>query len=326
MMEFIVLNLDEATEDELISTINCNNRTARLISSEIDKLKKVATSVRKTAIKEQEPKDTQFENITEPRIDEDFENEVDYYYSALKELTLENIEEKLPDVLPSRKNYQYKRILYRIKAEIMKNLKDIIDFLQEEGLILETASDFKEEISLEQKRLTLITERLKEKEETIIQEELPENNNLIFVPTTGGNIRILDEIDHIDADYYERFLGLFQSIKDGTFKNVQRFSRNSDLAGLCEVKDFKTRVIFVRLSKNSYALISAFIKKSDNDKGYRNMLASRYSDYQNIEDSLINNLDNEEFINLHKQYEEELFNKLSPGKKDLPIIKVKVGE
>ena len=40
-MEFIILNLEEATEEQLLATINCNNRTARLMSSEIEKLKKV---------------------------------------------------------------------------------------------------------------------------------------------------------------------------------------------------------------------------------------------------------------------------------------------
>lgn len=206
----------------------------------------------------------------------------------------------------------------------MRNIKDIKDFIAEEGLSLEEATDLRNEIALELKRLALINQNLTLQDESLETTEEAENN-LIFVPTTGGNIRVLEEIEHIDPEYYERFSGLFQSIKDGTFKKVRRFRNSALTTGLCEVKDFKTRVIFKRLNSNSYAIISAFIKKTDNDKGYRNMLESRYGDYLNIEEQLRSNLDSEEFMSLQKGYEEELFRKISSTKTS-PILKVKVGE
>lgn len=321
-MEFIVLDLSNATEEQLRATIDCNSRTYRMMTSEISKLKKVAETARKV-VRQEEPEEVVETVESKPTIDEDFEHEIEYYFQALKELPEEELETEIETVLPSKRNYQYQRIIYRLKAEIIRNIKEIRDFLQEECLSLEEA-ELENEMALELKRLRLIDQELLRKEHQT-EEEIQVQNNLVFAPTLGGNIRILDEMEHIDPEYYERFAGLFQSIIDGTFKNVQRFSRNSDLAGLCEVKDFKTRVVFKRLDKNTYAVISAFIKKSDNDKGYRNMLSSRYSDYLQIESSLKQNLANEEFASMQQLYTEELFNIIAPEQLT-PQIKIKGGE
>lgn len=321
-MEFIVLDLSNATEEQLRATIDCNSRTYRMMTSEISKLKKVAETARKV-VRQEEPEEVVETLELKPTIDEDFEHEIEYYFQALKEVPEEELETEIETVLPSKRNYQYKRIMYRLKAEIVRSIKEIRDFIAEEGLLLEEA-ELEDEIALELKRIKLLDQELQKTEQTT-EEEIQTQNNLVFAPTLSGNIRILDEIEHIDSEYYERFNGLFQSIIDGTFKNVQRFSRNSDLAGLCEVKDFKTRVIFKRLNKNSYAVISAFIKKSDNDKGYRNMLSSRYSDYLQIESTLKRNTKNEEFMSMQQLYTEELFNKIAPTQLT-PQIKIKGGE
>ena len=47
-MEFIVLDLNTATEDQIKAAIDCNNRTSRLMNSEIDKLRRVAESAKKS--------------------------------------------------------------------------------------------------------------------------------------------------------------------------------------------------------------------------------------------------------------------------------------
>lgn len=325
-MEYIVLDLNQVTEDQLRAAIDCNSRTYHLMTSEIAKLKKVSDMARSEISIEDELTNSpsQLEDTTS--VDEDFENEVEYYYSAIKELSLDNLEEQMLDSLPSRKNYQYQRILLRIKAEIMRNIKDLKDFLREEKISLVDALELKDEFLLEKEKISIIDQQLRAKQLGLEEETISEENNLIFVPTTGGNIRVLEEIDRIDPEYYDRFNGLFQSIKDGTFKNVKRFSRNSDLAGLCEVKDFKTRVVFKRLNKNTYAIISAFIKKADSDKGYRNMLSSRYKDYQSMEQSLIENSGKEEFIDLNHQYEEELFTRLGQTFQPTKLIKIGGGK
>ena len=322
-MEFIELDLTTATEEQIKAAIDCNNRTSRLMQSEIDKLRRVAETVKKSKkpiiiqVEPQEKKETEI-------IDEDFENEVEYYLSQLKELKNSNIEDEFETSIPSRMHYQYERILTRLKLESIRIIKEIKDLLAEEGLSLEDMNAFKEELDLELKKIELINKVLEPVKETE-QTSTKKDNKLIFVPTSGGDIRVLDEIDSIPYEYYDRFLGLFQSIKDGTFKNVQRFTGNNELNGLCEVKDFKVRVVFVRLSKDSYAIISAFTKKSDNDKAYRAAVIKKYNDFQLAESSLRKNIQNEEFLELHKTYETELFEKLSPTTKT-PVLKKKGGE
>lgn len=323
-MEFIELDLTTATEEQIKAAIDCNNRTSRLMQSEIDKLRRVAESAKKSKkpiIIQVEPQEEKKETEI---IDEDFENEVEYYLSQLKELKNSNIEDEFETSIPSRMHYQYERILTRLKLESIRLIKEIKDLLAEEGLSLEDMNAFKEELDLELKKIELINKALEPVKETE-QTSTKKDNKLIFVPTSGGDIRALDEIDSIPYEYYDRFLGLFQSIKDGTFKNVQRFTGNNELNGLCEVKDFKVRVIFVRLTKDSYAIISAFTKKSDNDKAYRAAVIKKYNDFQLAESSLRKNIQNEEFLELHKTYETELFEKLSPTTKT-PVLKKKGGE
>lgn len=324
-MEYIILNPTKATEEQMRAAISCNNRTYQLMNSEIMKLRRVAES-EKNSVEREEPKEEYQTSLQQDQKDIDFEEEAEYYYSAIKDLSKDNLETELIDALPSRKNYQYQRIVLRIKAEIMRSIKELKDFFESEDLSKEDAEEFKEELLFETEKIAALNRAIasqqEQSEETLEQEE----NTLIFVPTPGGNIRVLEEMEHIDPEYYDRFYGLFQSIADGTFKNVKRFAHNSDLAGLCEVKDFKTRVVFKRLNKNTYAVISAFIKKSDNDKGYRNMLSIRYADYLGIESSLVSNLGNEEFIQLHNQYQEELFRKINRTEKAPSIVKTMGGE
>lgn len=328
-MEYIVLDLNTATEEQLIAAIGCNNRTSRLMSSEITKLKRVAESAKKAGqqVKETPEEETTEVEIETPEIDEDFENEVEYYYSALKELELDELEEKISTALPSRQNYQYKRILYRIKAEEMRNIKEIKDLIAEEGMSLEEVIEFKDELLLSQERLRLIDSQLSKEQEPTEKNDEKKENNLIFVPTIGGDIRVIEEFDHIVPEFYDKFYGLLLSIKDGTFRGAKRFGGHNELTGLCEVKDFQARVLFVRLNEDSYAVISAFIKKSDNDRAYRASTIKKYTDYQAVEKKLIENLNNEEFMELNRQYENELFRKLALSEeKSVSITKKKGGE
>lgn len=326
-MEFIVLDLNNATEAQLTATLECNSRTARLMSSEIEKLRRVSEAAQK---REKQPEEetivVQSQEKEQSIVDEDFENEVEYYYSQIKKLNSDNLDSEFLNALPARKNYQYERIMNRLKLESFRTIKEIKDFLSEEGLSSGEISIFKDDLELEFRKIQLLDKYLApQAEEEKVQET--KENNLIFVPTSGGGIRVLDEIDSMPIEYYDRFNGLFRSIKEGTFKNVKRFAGNSELAGLCEVRDNKVRVLFVRLNNDSYAIISAFIKKTDNDSVYRSSVTKKYMNYQLVENSLISNLANEEFTQLHKDYEKELFRKLSPSiDKAIPVVKKKSGD
>lgn len=242
------------------------------------------------------------------------EDEMEYYINNLASINSNTPEIIMKGLLPSVRNKNAINILLRLKLECIKNMREINEVLSEiNDIPKEDLLYFQQELKSEEKKLSIINKRLSpEQQEEKIQEEVPENK-LIFVPTVGGNIRILEELKNIPQEYYERFYGLFSSIKDSTFKNVKSFKRlNNNTPLFCEVKDTAVRVMFSRLGPQEYAVITCFIKKTDNNKGYRNQLEQKMNDYKQIEPILIANLGNEEFIERNKMYENTLWEMIKP--------------
>lgn len=312
-MEFIILDLDTATEEQLKAAIECNYRTFRLMSSKIETLKKANEQALKKAQQKKEEtfhQEAPVEEVVDD-IDDEFEEEVAFFVSDVKKLPEEAIEENIESVLPSRKHYEYERLLKRIIAELFKDYNEIEEYMLTESMEPEEQEELLHDQTIFLRKIKAISKQLTLTIEEITQTPVIENE-LIFVPTSGGNIRIFDELDHIPSNYYKKFESLFASIKDGTFKGVKKMQ--GSLEGLAEVRDIPSgsRVTFMRLDKNRYAVISAFVKKSDNNSGYQKMVENHYQSYRQQETALKANLDNPEFLELHKQYELELFRKLSP--------------
>lgn len=328
-MEIIKLDLDNVTEEQLLEAISKNNQTVRIMSSEITKLKQIgfsSKSIYQVASDDESYDEASTIEEDRPTVDESFEETIKGYYSGIKGLTPEQLLGCISEVLPSQDDYQFERIINRLSLEVLRNIKEIKDYIATEDLSSQEISELEEEICAEEEKISVLQnyltqEVLEPKEETV------EENTIIFVPTSGGNIRVLDELERIAPEYYGRFYELLQSIKNGTFKNDQRQRRNSNLTGVRIVRNFNTRVAYTRLNKNTYAVITAYIKKADSDKATTSSLVSKYSDYQSIEGSLIANLDNEEFMSLNKQYEQEIFTRLSQSsEKTSPNVKRKVGD
>lgn len=312
-MEFIILDLDTATEEQLKAAVECNHRTFRLMSSKIETLKKANEQALKKAQQKKEETFHQEDPAEEvvDDIDAEFEEEVAFFISDVKKLPEDAIEENIESVLPSRKHYEYERLLKRIIAELFRDYNEIEEYMLTESMEKEEQDELLHDQAVFLRKIKAISKQLTLTKEEITQTPVIENN-LIFVPTSGGNIRIFEELDHIPSNYYKKFESLFASIKDGTFKGVKKMQGSLD--GLAEVRDIPSgsRVTFMRLDKNTYAVISAFVKKSDNSSGYQKMVENHYQSYRQQETALKANLDNPEFLEIHKLYEQELFRKLSP--------------
>lgn len=309
-MAFKFIDISDLTEGQLIEVIEENAKTAAFTREEIRKLKAAAKP--KTATSSIIIDNSKTEE--QPAVDRsDFEDEVEYYYSQVKEITPATISEKLHLCVPKRTNKNFEKIILRLKLESLRNIREINEVIREYSSVEdpEEMQMFKDEILYEQQKIAFYDNLLSpEKEEVEEIEEEETTNRMIFVPTNGGNIRILDEIDHIPDTFYDLFLELFLSIKDGSFKNVKRFTNNAALNGLVEVKNPQARVVFARLNENTYAIITAFVKKTQKDKGYLDSLKNKAADYKTISEILKRNLSNPEFLELHQQYEDELFRKL----------------
>lgn len=314
-MEIMYVDLKKCSEEELVDAINNNNKFISHLERELKILKQVPTNLDCKPEKSKEDKvlmvnpliPSPSKNNSETN---DIDETIDYYFEMIDGLDGEDNDKLIADIneaLPSKNSQNHDQIFFNIQLRLLKNVKEIREFIEEEidEINKDDLEDLKQELNLNIAKIQAINS-IKNKTANIDEVE-DKRNNLIFVPTSGGNIRILDELSSIDGEYLEGFRGLINSIKDGSFKNVKRFhTTNSKTAYVSEVKDYKIRVVFDRIGPHEYALITAFIKKSDNDIGYLRTLSSKIRNYMNIKDSLTESLSNPSFLALQQQYEEKL--------------------
>ena len=241
--------------------------------------------------------------------DDSFEEAIDFYllnYRLLREGFNEN---EIHSLLPRKTHRDYANILLRLSLESTKEIREIRELLKED-CISDSERKLCENLILHEKRkIDYLRNSLLTKEENTLDVE---HNNIVLVPTLAGNIRITDDLEHIPNDYYEGFKELIDSIIDGSFKNVKMLKVDSSTP-IFEVKAFKIRVVFARLNVNTFALITAFVKKSDTDKLYRESLLSKIKDYCLIEDRLKNGLLDSTFQEINCENVKELWNILAPS-------------
>lgn len=258
-MEIRIIDIATATSEELMETLDENNRTVTLMSKEIEKLKEVASKERKIVI--DSPIKPYVELSEEEEEEEDsLEEELSYYVENFNNATLEELTESTDDILPSQENPNYQNIMLRLQIELLKSIKEVNDMIKETGKSnQEELEYYKEELQQLRKKLDLLNSPV----EKDTKGEDQRKNILIFAPTPSGNIRVLEDIEkRIPHEYYAGFQGLFESIQTGRFKNVRRFvASNAKTAGFSEVKDHKIRVVFDRIGPHAYVVITAFMKK-----------------------------------------------------------------
>ena len=280
------------TQEEMLEVIEENIKTAAIYREEIHKLKLQTSKVKKQESKELPIKSKQELEKT-PYCDIDFEEEIEYYLTDYNSLTEETLEESLLSILPSHKTHRYKDIIFRLISESLKEIKEISELILKGKFEKEDIIEMRKFISLEERKIKILKEHLNQEDELSKEEEI--NNEIILVPSLSGNIKIIDDLEKIHPSFYENFLELIESIKSGTFKGVKRFTNNMRFAGISEVRGQQVRIAFTRLNKNTYALITAFTKKCDNDKGYRDSLIQKLSDYRILEPKLQELIEDEEF-------------------------------
>ena len=271
------------------------------------KRKKLELLTRREAVSESESVNNSYseENVNADLVvckTKDFE--MDEYINLYNNLDSDFTMDDLLSILPDISNNRYNEIILRLKAESLREIHELYELCSLE----DNKDEYLKAIRFHTNKMLLLDECNKSynnpKEER--------KNKIILVPTTGGNIRLIEELSHIPFEYYPDFLELVDSIVNGTFKNFKRFTgANNKLKSLSEVKGFQVRVVFSRIGVDSYALISAFVKKSDIDKAYVETLIKKVGDYYNIKESLINNLNNEEFIEENNKNVSELYNLLN---------------
>lgn len=235
-------------------------------------------------------------------------SEYEYYYENIKDIpigtSLEELKKIIKDNLPSKNNSNYFNIIlyikYKVDEEILTyaSLIEQCNSTQDKQLL----NDIKVCIEYLKLKLSLID---KIDYEVQIKNEEIKYNNIVFLHSIVGNNYPISDLNSIDESYYDAINELYDSIKSNTFKGVKRFGSNdSNIFGVSEVRGNAVRIIFDRLSEDTYIILQILVKKTTKDYGYKNTISSRYSRYNKKE--IIDKLNSESFIIQNKEEKEQL--------------------
>ena len=328
-MEFIILDLDdEISSEEIFEVISKNHKTSMLMDKEVKKLKELSSNKDKKVEKASQTSEKEMMCNDVDEVNSELDDKVDYYNYLISSIDdCDDLKEQIESSLPNPNTSDYKMIVLRLKLKLLKRIKETADFIAEcrEEFDDDDLEEYKEEIRLCSKKLEILKS---ESNEEINENKISTKNNFFFPISSMGNIRVIDEIEKISKsgpEFCSEFLELFQSIQDGSFKRVRKFLNNNKLVGISEVRGFKPRVVFDRIGKNDYAIITAFLKKCDNDKGYKESLELKIQKYMSQRDNMIKNLNNSEYRTLNEQYTNELFEKLGYNNENSKNIEKRLG-
>ena len=328
-MEFIILDLDdEISSKEISEVISENHKTSMLIDKEVKKLKELSSKSTKRVEDDNKTPEKEMIYDEADEVNSELDDKVDYYNYLISSIDdCEDLQDQIESSLPNPNTGDYKTIVLRLKLKLLKSIKETADFISEcrEEFDDEDLEEYKEEIRLCSKKLEILKS---ESNEEVSENKTSTKNNFFFPVSSMGNIRVIDEIEKISKsspEFCSEFVELFQSIQDGSFKRVKRFLNNNKLVGISEVRGFKPRVVFDRIGKNDYAIITAFLKKCDNDRGYKDSLELKIQKYMSQRDNIVKRLNNPEYRALNEQYTNELFGKLGYNKEESKSIEKRLG-
>lgn len=328
-MEFIILDLDDGiSSKEIFEVISENHKTSMLIDKEVKKLKELSSKSTKRVEDDNKTPEKEMIYDEADEVNSELDDKVDYYNYLISSIDdCEDLQDQIESSLPNPNTGDYKTIVLRLKLKLLKSIKETADFISEcrEEFDDEDLEEYKEEIRLCSKKLEILKS---ESNEEVSENKTSTKNNFFFPVSSMGNIRVIDEIEKISKsspEFCSEFLELFQSIQDGSFKRVKRFLNNNKLVGISEVRGFKPRVVFDRIGKNDYAIITAFLKKCDNDRGYKDSLELKIQKYMSQRDNIVKKLNNPEYRALNEQYTNELFGKLGYNKEESKSIEKRLG-
>ena len=222
-------------------------------------------------------------------------------------------EDSIREILPDSDDYRYNDIIMRLHAESLKDIKDMSEMCLEDGSYYD--EEVQSFIQNEYRKIEILQSFIDV--EIVEEEDVGHSNKLLLIPNPNGKIRVLDDLDHVPNDYYDEVNSLIMSIVDGTFKKVKKFKSNNALCGgVCEVKGSNARVLFKRLDYDTYAIISVFLKKTNNDKGYQEFIRGRIGEFRLYEDEYKKKIEDSEFMELNDFYVCELFNRIGNTSKE----------
>lgn len=301
-----------------------------LIKEQLKKKREMESKIKKykAAQKEKIEEDSSYD--TKEEIEKEVKKEkgdfFDKYFKYIKNLIYDlkdssDLYDNIKSIIDNLNDYYKDKTILRLQIELYKDIHEIYNFISLENI---EDDNYKNELKIEalvyEKKLNIIKSLKDKKEIESVEKNL---NNLIFIPTKSSN-RTLVDIDKIPQESYPLFIELLDSIRSGILKNYKRFtSDNSNFEDLvlAEVRYNDARVLFERIDKNKYVIISMFIKKCRNNLGYKNTLYSAISAYKMVKDKLIELSSDSNFLQAQDETTNEIYNILNKNNKNEKKLK-----
>lgn len=228
-------------------------------------------------------------------------DETNEKYSKLSNLILTNIyqDNKLSEILcmiPGIESPDY----YKFKNYMLKVLSLEIDFFTEtiddnnKKYILGDLKKIQEALEFLNIYFSDLEKEIKEE-----QNESLSKNIIYYANKNNGDSflesDLLDKENDSD-DFNDKIQELIEKLENGNIDSnlskSRKFTNNKSLTGLFELKANGVRLLYLHLLDNNYYVIMACTKKSQNDKGIKEKIKSRYDycyhDYKIIKQKLIN--------------------------------------
>ena len=274
-----------ASIKDKIKTIKENNDNSKALANEISALSK-----RCDVITHADEVHSFNEPVSTGQLDEE-DKELEDIYNRISIINTADKEDEIVLDLFSRiiktDNLRFKYLIDKLKIKLYSEISFYTSILAE-NLTKETYEEVRETILEIKNKIDLLDEL--DKEEEIIK-TTSSSNNLVFLLSETGNMAVYDTLKkEIPREYYPAFKELLEGIKTGNMKNLKYLSKQK----YYEVKDFKIRITFDRLTSDTYIILDAFMKKEDTSRYYRSRLSNKAKLYER--DAFLSKISSPSFI------------------------------
>ncbi len=173
----------------------------------------------------------------------------------------------------------------------------------------------------EEMRITNILNNLYNCRDSQTKVNYKEQNKLIYLTKSTGNINFLDSLDYIPNEQYQDVYNALLSILNGTFKDSKQLSKvGSDCyEPLTRVRVSSIRIYYLQIIQGLYLIADVQVKKMVNSNRYSEYI-HRISKDASIEKNNFLNLDKGEQDRIIKDHElitQDIISKLISKKKVL---------
>lgn len=241
------------------------------------------------------------------------------YYEAIQYLQQEN---DIKNALPQPDYPSFFPLMTGLLNLLDKDLQenqDLLEMVTSEEEKLEA----QELIELTQKKKNWCLELLKKAQKTVKNEaeiKSPQYKNIIYATGANGSTFLEKDIQkNIELEYYSSLASCLNMIREGRYfgdqTRIKRLEHNSKLSGMWEAKEFKVRIFFKIIAKDTLYIFLAKMKKDDNTTLDREEPIKRFKncqkEYSQLEQLLNDPNIVQEIITTNQQKTEEILTYLS---------------